>query len=510
MNSKPPAERIEDEMDILQKIKHKRNELGYTQAYMGHILGITEKAYSKIETGKNSLGIQYIAPLCNALGLSCSELINELFGVAMDKTSDGADKKNQMTKRNDFSYMKEIIDFASRENIAEEKGHWSSDGNACICGDARTGKTYHHVKTNLLSMCGSYIVSDYGGMIYGTVRRTMKENGYRIMTLNLNEPDLSCRYNPLANVHDFEQARTVSECILENSGYYSWKGKNTHNFDAATNMLVAFILRQCLMPEQERTLPSVIRKMESMVSAMAHKNADGLAEYLEVLSGRRGVPEEISSYCASVRYTSPEFLKYMLKSCLEMMSGIRGNSAIEKLMGGNDINFDEMRRNKTAVFLLPDSGGKCSFLIPLLYEQAFSCLHKTKNGNHVYCIMDEFPNIGRFPYLARHMRGMDRCGISVTLIMQTIGQVRSAYPNNEWQDIIGQCRKHILYGSCDPWTLEYFAEILLPYMKNIRNGSNATDGIPDIVKGLSCFPKDKYMVCMDGRRPLINKKCGHT
>lgn len=47
---------------------------------MAHVLGITAKAYSKIETGVNSLDVSYIVPVCDLLEIPYLNMYAEIFG----------------------------------------------------------------------------------------------------------------------------------------------------------------------------------------------------------------------------------------------------------------------------------------------------------------------------------------------------------------------------------------------------------------------------------------------
>lgn len=65
---------------IENMLKEYRLKKGFTQEYVAHVLGITSKAYSKIETGVNGLDVSYIVPICDLLEIPYLNMYAEIFG----------------------------------------------------------------------------------------------------------------------------------------------------------------------------------------------------------------------------------------------------------------------------------------------------------------------------------------------------------------------------------------------------------------------------------------------
>lgn len=61
-------------------LKEYRLKKGFTQEYVAHVLGITSKAYSKIETGVNGLDVSYVVPVCDLLDIPYLNMYAEIFG----------------------------------------------------------------------------------------------------------------------------------------------------------------------------------------------------------------------------------------------------------------------------------------------------------------------------------------------------------------------------------------------------------------------------------------------
>lgn len=72
-------------------LKEYRLKKGFTQKYVAHVLGITSKAYSKIETGVNSLDVSYIVPVCDLLEIPYLNMYAEIFGKLYADSDDYSD-----------------------------------------------------------------------------------------------------------------------------------------------------------------------------------------------------------------------------------------------------------------------------------------------------------------------------------------------------------------------------------------------------------------------------------
>lgn len=79
---------------IENMLKEYRLKKGFTQEYVAHVLGITSKAYSKIETGVNGLDVSHIVPICDLLEIPYLNMYAEIFGKLY---TDSDDYDNQIT-----------------------------------------------------------------------------------------------------------------------------------------------------------------------------------------------------------------------------------------------------------------------------------------------------------------------------------------------------------------------------------------------------------------------------
>ena len=67
---------------VAERIKKFRENKNYTQTYLAEQLGISQKAYSKIETGETKLSIDYLMKISEVLEADIIELLNsESFSI---------------------------------------------------------------------------------------------------------------------------------------------------------------------------------------------------------------------------------------------------------------------------------------------------------------------------------------------------------------------------------------------------------------------------------------------
>jgi transcriptional regulator with XRE-family HTH domain len=64
--------------DLLLKLRKLRINLNYTQEYVAYCLGITQKAYSKIENGESQLTVERFIQLVTIFGISPQDFFQKL------------------------------------------------------------------------------------------------------------------------------------------------------------------------------------------------------------------------------------------------------------------------------------------------------------------------------------------------------------------------------------------------------------------------------------------------
>ncbi len=104
MNDQTNNNRLKDL--IVELVRKKRRELGFSQEYMGCKLGQTTMAFNRFENGKNNIDLLYTLQVFEILGLSrCALLdivLNQYFEPIISRQKP-LDNQDQI-----FKYMQEL------------------------------------------------------------------------------------------------------------------------------------------------------------------------------------------------------------------------------------------------------------------------------------------------------------------------------------------------------------------------------------------------------------------
>lgn len=163
----------------------------------------------------------------------------------------------------------------------------------------------------------------------------------------------------------------------------------------------------------------------------------------------------------------------------------------------NDINFKDIGRKPTAVFLIvPDEKENRHIFASLFITQAYKSLVElaTESGGKlphpVNFIIDEFANLPVIPGMENKITVARSRGMAFMLIIQALSQLRAKYGPDVAEIIKTNCNLQIFLATNDNETAEYFSKICGE--KTIKEVSSSKDG-----EG-----KDNYTYSLSSR-PLI-------
>ena len=101
----------------------------------------------------------------------------------------------------------------------------SLDAHSLIIGATGSGKTQATILpvTKLALLAGeSVVINDINGEIYQQVATNFKDNGYNVIVLDFDKPNLGSAWNPLLLPYEFYQNKESDKAIslIEDLGYY--------------------------------------------------------------------------------------------------------------------------------------------------------------------------------------------------------------------------------------------------------------------------------------------------
>ena len=287
------------------------------------------------------------------------------------------------------------------------------------------GKSASYVIPNACQLLGSYVFTDPKGELYDKTAGYLQSKGYKIKVLNLVRPQNSDGYNPLLHIKNEIDVDVIANTIV--------KGQNTGNSsdpfwdDMAEMLLKALIYYlKAVRPPEEQNLASC----SELVRAANSNGGDNLLSNL-----MNQLPYD---HPARMNYKSievaPEKTYGSILSSLQSKLGKFDSREIAELTSTNTINFEDIGKEKTAVYVISsDTHAAYDFLLTIFFAQMIQQLYDfaDENGGALpvptFFILDEFANIGKIPDFDKKISTSRSRKISFSVILQNVDQLEAVY-----------------------------------------------------------------------------------
>lgn len=324
----------------------------------------------------------------------------------------------------------------------------------------------------------SLVVTDPKSELYEDMAKYLESNGYTVKVFNLVSPQHSDSWNFLAETEGEEiMAQTLVDVIIKNTG--SLKGDPFWDNSEANLLkaLVLYVMRE--YPEENRNMGEVYKLLT--VSSEA-----GLNKLFSILpiSHPAKAPYNIFKQAAeSVRGG----IIIGLGSRLQVFQ----NQLIREMTGSDDIDLELPGRQKCAYFCITsDQDSTFDFLSSLFFSFLFIKLVRYADKHcpkgrltvPVTFVCDEFPNIGTIPDFCKKISTVRSRGLNISIIFQNLAQLQNRYPQNQWQEILGNCDTQLFLGCTDELTATFISN---------RTG-DVTIGVSSKAKKLSTWRISDY------------------
>ena len=281
----------------------------------------------------------------------------------------------------------------------------------------------------------------------------LEDNGYLVKVFNLVSPEHSDSWNFLAETEGEEiMAQTLVDVIIKNTG--SLKGDSFWD-NSESNLLKALVLYVMLeYPEENRNMGEVYKLLTDSSEA-------GLNKLFSILpiSHPAKAPYNIFKQAAeSVRGG----IIIGLGSRLQVFQ----NRLICEMTGSDDIDLELPGHRKCAYFCITsDQDSTFDFLSSLFFSFLFIKLVRYADKHctggkltvPVTFVCDEFPNIGTIPDFCKKISTVRSRGLNISIIFQNLAQLQNRYPQNQWQEILGNCETQLFLGCTDELTATFIS-----------------------------------------------------
>ena len=341
------------------------------------------------------------------------------------------------------------------------------NNNKLIIGGSGTGKSRFYVKPNALQFNCSYVLTDPSGELLESLGTPLLENGYKIKVMNIIDMSQSLKYNPFNYVNKEADVLSMIDVFIENTNGENQKSGDKFWEDTERTLLQAlayYLYYEC--PPEDRTFLNIKRLVDlAKVSEEDPDQKSALDILFEDLEAKN--PDHIAcKFYHDFKIGAGKTLKSILITVKTRLAYFNIQD-VANLTSEDQLELEKMGDEKTALFvIIPNAEKTYNFLVAMMYSQLFNTLYRVGEQNpskrlnvEVHCLLDEFANIGRIPHFAELLATMRKYGISSSVILQSLSQLKTMY-KDDWEGITDNCDSLIFLGGQGQGTLEYISKKL--------------------------------------------------
>ena len=356
----------------------------------------------------------------------------------------------------------------------------SSDGcvtrtnnNFIVLGTSGGGKTRSMVIPNILSATESMIISDPKGSLYEYYGDYLRSYGYRVVRLDLINPEESCGYNPL----DYVQTSDDIMCLAHQICFADGPSLSYDPFwDRSTELLLSAIIgllveqREMYMIYPDKVnIHEVITLLDKIDAAkMEEEQTCELDSEFIVHSEQYYSLANQESWAyrqwIKFRHVADKTFNSVIMTANAMLARI-DTTGIRKMMSNDNVELCKIGSELTAIFVeISDTDRSKDLLANVFYSQAMSelCRSADNQPDHrlsvpVRFILDDFgttSNIAGFENMISNIRSRR---ISAMIVIQSLSQLERRYGESS-HTIIDNCDTMLYMGGNDVDTAEYIAK----------------------------------------------------
>lgn len=336
--------------------------------------------------------------------------------------------------------------------------------HAAVCAPSGSGKTrgslYPTLDALTFSGRSNVVVTDPSLEIFLTAAPCLRERGYEVLLLDLEEPRQGSRYNPLAMVARLHRegdaegaearARELGAVLFPASG-----GEDDIFANAAAGAFAAvawLVSTLGEVPEESRTLASVARTV-----------LGGTAEGPGALKGwlRSFGPESPAAAMAATFLASEGKLESSVAATLHDGLQPFTSAGVSWLTSGGELDVDRAVAGRTAVFLRTLAPGMPANRVASLFlAQHWAAVRRLGKGRSLrpcWVLGDEWHSVPRFP-LVHAVEQSRKYGLHYVMYLQSfsgLDQYRTRAEDGK-DAILSNCDLKALYKAGSEQDARYF------------------------------------------------------
>ena len=333
---------------------------------------------------------------------------------------------------------------------------WQQEGHLLTVAPTGAGKGVGVVIPNLLTYPGSVVAIDPKGENYQISSRNRRRMGQAVFRL---DPFSVCcskrqaKLNPLdlldPETEDFaDDALVIADMLVLRTG----NEKDPHWDEKAIMVLQGLIMFVVInAPEKDRHLGEVRRLLTS--------SADTWDAVLEMMCEADGA---IATAANQITRMAEEERASVLSTAMRHTSFLDSPQIVRSL---SHSSFDPLtlKQNNTSLYLIlpADKLATYSRLLRLWIATTLQVMIKVKSipQHRVLFMLDEMAQLGTMQPLVKAISLMRGYHMTLWMILQDLGQLKSLYPDNLWQTFLSNSKIQQYFGVTDQETAEYVSKL---------------------------------------------------
>ena len=401
--------------------------------------------------------------------------------------------------------------------------------NLAVYGASGSMKSRAYIRNAVLQAVRrgeSMVITDPKSELYEDLSAYLQSSGYIVKVFNLVNPENSDSWNCLAEIEGSElMAQIMCDVIIKNTGSI----KSDHFWDNAEMCLL-----KALVLYVERNYEEKDRNIGEVYKLLSMGNENALNEMFRVL------PRSHPAYAPyAIFQQASDTVRSGVIIGLASRLQVFQNSLIREITAHDEIDLELPGKQKCAYFVITsDQDSTFDFLSSLIFSFLFIKLvryadSECKNGQlpiHVNFLCDEFPNIGTIVDINKKISTIRSRNLSISgLVFQNLAQLQNRYPQNQWQEILGNCDVQLFLGCTDELTAKYIsdrtgvASIAVSSTAKQLNTWRVSNYTPEYRETSSVgkrnvlnpdevlrLPLDEALILIRGQKPLKVKKFDYT
>ncbi|HOB25651.1 MAG TPA: type IV secretory system conjugative DNA transfer family protein [Bacilli bacterium] len=341
--------------------------------------------------------------------------------------------------------------------INDGKDMWvdDSENHTLVIGSTGSGKTTAVVEPLIYSLIKhgeSMILTDPKGELYINHGTLLKARGYKIIILNLRDPQRGNAWNPLTMPYRLYKAGNIdkateliddiaSNIMIDKSAQDPFWGESASDY-----------LSGCILGLIQDADEEVVNL--SSISYMTTVGEDklGNSTYIREYFRMKGEDSSVYTYAGNTINAPSETKGSILSTFRQKIRIFATRENISEMLAYSDFNMEDVGKTKTALFIcVQDEKTTYHALATIFIKQCYETLidvAQQSPGNKLPCrtnfILDEFANMPPLKDVTTMITAARSRAIRFTFIIQNYAQLDKVYGVEQAKTIRGNCA-NIIY-----------------------------------------------------------------